>query len=305
MRSTFSIALTDIALSDPRVILLTGDHGYALFDEFRQSCPDQYINAGIAEQNMIGVSAGLARAGFRPYVYGLSAFVPIRVIEQIKIDLAHDCLPVVLIGDGAGFVYSHLGTSHQSTEDIAVTRALANLHVYSPADRHELRRCLELSADITTTTYLRIGKADRGDIHAGSINASAGEVLKVRHGKPELIFLAVGSMVRTAIDVAESAYPDATVWSAPFVKPIDEAKIIEIARQASAIVCFEEHSIYGGFGSLIAEMISEHVPTKLLRIGVQDRYSNACGSYEYLLQEHGLDVESINERIKQFMKFCK
>ena len=129
MRAAFSKTLADIAQADPRVLLLTGDHGYALFDEFRKVCPEQYINAGIAEQNMIGVAAGLARAGFRPYVYGLSAFVPIRVLEQIKIDLAHDSLPVILIGDGAGFVYSHLGTSHQSTEDIAATRALANLHV--------------------------------------------------------------------------------------------------------------------------------------------------------------------------------
>ena len=119
MRDALSDALVGLAKKDPNVILLTGDHGYGLFDDFRRECPKQYINAGIAEQNMVGVAAGLARSGFRPIVYGLSAFVPIRVLEQIKLDVAHDHLPIIFIGDGAGFVYSHLGTSHQSTEDIA------------------------------------------------------------------------------------------------------------------------------------------------------------------------------------------
>ncbi len=302
MRAAFSKTLTKLALSDSRMVLLTGDHGYALFDEFRNRCPNQFINAGIAEQNMVGVAAGLARSGFRPFVYGLSAFVPTRVLEQIKIDLAHDNLPVVLIGDGAGFVYSHLGTSHQSTEDIAVTRALANLHVYSPADRHELICCLELSAQATTTTYLRIGKADRGDVHAGPVTANIGDMLQVRQGGSELVFLATGSMVRTAIDIAERAYPDATVWSAPFIKPIDEARVFEIARHAQTIVCLEEHSILAGFGSLITELVSEHAPTRVLRIGVRDRFSKACGTYDYLLQEHGLDARAITERIGQFMK---
>lgn len=302
MRAAFSKTLADIARADPRVLLLTGDHGYALFDEFRNACPDQYINAGVAEQNMIGVAAGLARSGFRPYVYGLSAFVPIRVLEQIKIDLAHDCLPVVLIGDGAGFVYSHLGTSHQSTEDIAATRSLPNLQVYSPADRHELTRCLELSVQATTTIYLRIGKADRGDVHGGPITAKVGDLLQVRQGGTDLVFLATGSMTRTALDIAEHVFPNATVWSAPFLKPIDEAQVLQIARQACGIVCLEEHSIHAGFGSLVAELVAEHVPTRVLRIGVQDRFSTACGTYEYLLREHGLDARSVTDRIGQFMQ---
>ena len=132
MRDSFSDALVALAVRDPKVLLLTGDHGYALFDAFRKACPDQYINAGIAEQNMVGMAAGLARVGYRPFVYGLSAFVPIRVLEQIKLDIAHDDLPVVLLGDGAGFVYSHLGTSHQSTEDIACARVISGLTVLSP-----------------------------------------------------------------------------------------------------------------------------------------------------------------------------
>src|SRR5437588_12499571 len=129
MRNAFSPSLVSAARKDPRVLLLTGDHGYALFDEIRRVCPDQYINAGVAEQNMVGVAAGLAKGGFRPVVYGLSAFVPVRVLEQIKMDVCYESLPVVFVGDGAGVVYSSLGASHQSTEYVAALRALPNLSI--------------------------------------------------------------------------------------------------------------------------------------------------------------------------------
>jgi transketolase len=289
-----------MAKADPRLVLLTGDHGYALFDEFRQACPGQYINAGIAEQNMVGVAAGLARTGFRPYVYGLSAFVPIRVLEQIKLDLAHDSLPVVLIGDGAGFVYSHLGTSHQSTEDIAATRAIPNLHVYSPADRFELEHCLELSTKTATTIYLRMGKADRGDVHSAPIHSNLGDLLQVRTGVGDISLIATGSMVRTAMDIADHAFPNSAVWSVPFIKPADPTQITAICRRSRIIAVLEEHSVNGGLGSSIAEIASEYAPTKIIRIGVQDRYSEACGTYDYLLTEHGLDKKSVEQKILQF-----
>src|SRR5438128_3689062 len=138
MRSAFATALVRFARADARIVLLTGDHGYALFDEFRRVCPGQYINAGVAEQNMVGLAAGLAKGGLRPVVYGLSAFVPIRVLEQIKLDVCHEQLPVVFIGDGAGVVYSCLGGSHQSTEDIAALRALPHIGILSPADDFEM-----------------------------------------------------------------------------------------------------------------------------------------------------------------------
>src|SRR5271166_5143154 len=138
MRNAFATALVQAAQLDERVLLLTGDHGYALFDEFRRACPGQYLNAGVAEQNMVGVAAGLAKGGFRPVVYGLSAFVPVRVLEQIKMDVCYEELPVVFLGDGAGVVYSTLGTSHQCTEDIAALRALPSLSILSPADAAEM-----------------------------------------------------------------------------------------------------------------------------------------------------------------------
>ena len=302
MRAAFSEALVRLAKADPNVLLLTGDHGYALFDDFRRACPAQYINAGIAEQNMVGMAAGLARAGFRPFVYGLSAFIPVRVVEQIKLDVAHDKLPVIFIGDGAGFVYSHLGTSHQSTEDIACTRAIPHLSVYSPADRFEVTACMEMAYHSKAAVYLRMGKSDRGDVHSAVPQARAGSLLEVRPGKAgEIAFIATGALLRTAVDIAAEFYPNAAVWSAPFIKPIDSKQVTAVCQQNRVIVVLEEHSVLGGLGSAIAEIASEFAPVRILRVGVRDRFSHHCGSYEYLLKEHGLDRPTIELRIRDFL----
>jgi transketolase len=302
MRASFSDNLVALASADPSVLLLTGDHGYALFDSFRRACPAQYINAGIAEQNMVGVAAGLARTGFRPIVYGLSAFVPVRVVEQIKIDVAHDNLPVIFIGDGAGFVYSQLGTSHQSTEDIACARAIPNLSVYSPADRFEVAACMRMAYQSKAPIYLRIGKSDRGDVHVAVPQAKIGQLLEVKSGHSgDIVFIATGAMVRTAIDIATQSYPDAAVWSAPFIKPIDHEQVISICQHNRVVVVLEEHSVFAGLGSVIAEIASEYSPVKILRIGVRDRFSHFCGSYEYLLKEHGLDRAAIEQRVRTYL----
>lgn len=301
MRATFSEALVRIAQADPNVILLTGDHGYALFDEFRRVCPSQYINAGIAEQNMVGMAAGLARAGFRPFIYGLSAFIPVRVVEQIKLDIAHDELPVVLIGDGAGFVYSHLGTSHQSTEDIACTRAIPHLSIYSPGDRFELTACMELAYQSASPCYFRMGKSDRGDVHTQVPKIEIGRLLNVKWGQPGgILFVATGSMLRTTLDIATQRYPDAAVWSVPVIKPIETEHLVALC-ESRVVVVVEEHSVMGGLGSLIAETTTEFAPTRLLRVGVNDRFSHYCGTYDYLLREHGLDKEAIVKKIDAFL----
>jgi len=303
MRAAFSETLVRLAKADPKVLLLTGDHGYALFDDFRRECPTQYINAGIAEQNMVSMAAGLARTGFRPFVYGLSAFIPVRVLEQIKLDIAHDQLPVVLIGDGAGFVYSHLGTSHQSTEDIACTRAIPDLSVYSPADRFEVSVCMDLAYQSKAPVYLRMGKSDRGDVHTQMPQASIGALLPVQQGHTgNISFITTGSMVRTAMDIAAASYPDAAVWSVPFIKPMDVQQVAAICAQSRAVVVLEEHSVLGGLGSAIAEIAAELAPVRMLRVGVPDRFSQHCGTYEYLLKEHGLDRAAVAHRIAAFLR---
>jgi len=302
MRTALSDTLVSLGKKDSNILLLTGDHGYALFDDFRRECPEQYINVGIAEQNMIGVAAGLARSGFRPIVYGLSSFIPIRVLEQIKLDVAHDHLPVIFIGDGAGFVYSHLGTSHQSTEDIACSRVIPNLSVYSPADRFELEQCMNMAYQENSAVYMRVGKADIGDIHQSVPNINPGELIKVKTGeKVKYSFIATGSMVKTAIDISKKLHNNIDVWSVPFIKPIDRLIVEKICRNSEAIVVLEEHSKYGGLGSVISEIASETHPVKILRIAVNDCFSQKCGTYEYLLKEHELDLIMVYKNIHSFL----
>ena len=302
MRDAFSKSLVRLALADPQVLLLTGDHGYSLFDEFRTCCPSQYINAGIAEQNMVGMAAGLSRVGYRPFVYGLAAFVPIRTVEQIKLDIAHDNLPVVLLGDGAGFVYSHLGTSHQSTEDIACTRSIPGIQVLSPADRFEMTAAMDYAYAVNGPVYLRMGKADLGDVHAGPTDAlQPGSLLQVRGGSTDLPgLIATGSMVRVAVEIAEVL--NLAVWSAPVLKPLQADDVLAAARATIGLVTLEEHSIHGGLGAAVAEITSEYEPTRVLRIGVPDRFSEHCGTHAYLLREHGLDNDSVRARV---MEFCE
>ena len=299
MRQALAHSLVMAAQNNPKVILLTGDHGYALFDEYRKSCPSQYLNAGIAEQNMVGMAAGLARAGYFPIVYGLSAFIPIRVLEQIKLDVCHDDLPVIFLGDGAGFVYSSLGTSHQSTEDIAVTRALPNLAVYSPADRYEMSAVLSLALETKKPTYIRIGKCDVGDVHSQKLILSNEDILSLRVRFSRVVFFATGSMVKIATSLADEF--NASVYSVPVIKPFNSLQFIEDTLETASIVTFEEHSIYGGLGGMLAEILAENHPIRLLRIGVNDRFSHYCGSYSYLLKEHSLDMESVRGKIQTFL----
>jgi transketolase len=300
MRKTFASALVQAAQSDKRLVLLTGDHGYALFDEFRKLCPDQYLNAGVAEQNMVGVAAGLAKGGLRPVVYGLSAFIPVRVLEQIKLDVCYEELPVIFIGDGAGVVYSSLGTSHQCTEDIAALRALPHVAILSPADAAEMIACMDLALTATGPVYLRMGKADLGRIHERAPQAEWGRLVPVRMGAGELAWIATGSMVHTALAVARE-WPGSSVWSAPSLKPLDSAQVAEVCCGRRAVIVLEEHSIYGGLGSAVAEIVSARAPTWVCRIGIQDRFSRFCGSYAYLLEEHQLDPAAVSLRVQRFL----
>lgn len=301
MREAFSTSLVNAAKSDTKVILLTGDHGYALFDKFRNCCPGQYINAGIAEQNMVGVAAGLAQSGYKPIVYGLSAFIPVRVVEQIKLDVCHAVLPVIFIGDGAGIVYSHLGTSHQSTEDISCLRAIPDITIFSPADRFEMIACMQLAFKMNRPVYIRMGKSDIGDIHKCVPELNIGEIIRVKEGSGGIHFIATGSMVKKAVEIS-SFYKGAGVSSVPTIKPVNIEQIAGLCGANDLIVTMEEHSITGGLGSVVSEISSEKAPVKICRIGINDRQSQYCGTYEYLIAEHKLDNASIQVKINSFLK---
>jgi transketolase len=301
VRKAFSDALVGAGVADPRVLLLTGDHGYALFDEFRHRCPSQYINAGIAEQNMVGVAAGLARSGFRPVVYALSAFIPVRVLEQIKLDVCYDGSRVLFIGDGAGVVYSTLGVSHQSTEDIAALRAIPNLRILAPGDPAEMKAAMELGLRSEGPVYLRMGKSDLGAVHPAAPHLEWGKLLPVDAGHGPIVLIATGSMLKLAVTLAKD-WPGSAVWSAPCLKPLLPDAVVAACAGRRLVVTLEEHNVIGGLGGAVAEILSGEHPLPVCRIGVPDRFSHACGSYNYLMQEHGLDLESVRTRVLAFIK---
>jgi transketolase len=301
MRNAFARALIQAAQADERMVLLTGDHGYSLFDEFRRVCPQQYLNAGVAEQNMVGVAAGMAKAGLRPVVYGLSAFVPVRVLEQIKLDVCYEQLPVVFIGDGAGVVYSTLGSSHQSTEDVAALRALPHMAILSPADDWEMTACMGLALNVGGPVYVRMGKADLGRVHTEVPDLRLGDLCCLRSGNGRLGWIATGSMVQTALTVA-GRWPGSAVWSAPCLKPIDAGQVTAICRRHTVLVVLEEHSVLGGLGSAVAEVAAAHCPTWVCRIGIADRFSRYCGSYQYLMEEHRLTPDAVWQQVEDFLQ---
>jgi transketolase len=290
------------AQADPRVLLLTGDHGYALFDDFRRAAPAQFINAGVAEQNMVGVAAGLAKAGFRPIVYGLSAFVPVRVLEQIKLDVCYEGLPVVFIGDGAGVVYSSLGSSHQCTEDIAALRAVAGIDILSPADDFEMDMAMAHALRSGRPAYVRMGKADLGTLHQHALTAPVGSLLPVRpvgEDRQPLAILATGASVSIALALSDH-FDGVAVWSVPSIRPFDTAQLQAIARAVDTLLVLEEHSAAGGLGGLVAELVGE-LPgdrARVIRLGSEEHFSQLCGSYGYLLQEHALDLPGLVERLR-------
>jgi transketolase len=230
----------------------------------------------------------------------LSAFVPIRVLEQIKMDVCYENLPVVFMGDGAGLVYSSLGSSHQSTEDIAVLRCIPNISILSPCDVYEMQYAMDQALRFESPFYVRMGKSDIGQVHQGPVSVPVGDLVPVRTGtQNNIVFLATGSMVKTAVTLAETI--DAAVWSAPGLKPINKNQVNNIALHTKTLVTIEEHSIMGGLGSLVAEIVSETGNTRVVRMGVQDRFSQKCGSYDYLLKEHGIDVAALLPQLSSIL----
>jgi transketolase len=305
MRVAFGDALTAAARDNEKVLVLTGDHGYALFDSFRESFPERFLNLGIAEQNMIGVAAGLAKAGYLPIVYGLASFVPMRVLEQIKIDLLLDGLKVILVGDGAGFVYSSLGASHQCGEDISALRALPTIRIASPADALEMHHVMRQALECSETTYVRMGKSDLGSVHQPGGSLRVEELIQIvepNRARSTISFICTGSMVITARELINAHYPGAGLWSAPTLRPFDKLGLLGAVPLGSSVVTIEEHYEEGGLGSIVCEILSEHAPSPVLRIGAKSSFSHSVGSHSHVLASLGLDSESIRARVDAFIR---
>jgi transketolase len=300
MRNTLSKIFVEVVESNTKAYLLSGDHGYALFDPLRKHFPEHFINAGVAEQNMVGVGAGLAKSGLLPIIYGLGAFLPNRVLEQIKLDICYEKLKVIFVGDGAGAVYSTLGVSHQTFEDIAVLRSLPNLKIFSPCDSEELKWSFDEALKYQGPSFIRIGKSDMGENHElGDVIDGSGLTLLSKGLIDKPIILATGSMVSTCRSLVENDFPEVSVYSVCKLKPLDENELSFIKENSSFVVTVEEHNVYGGLGSIVAEIVTTHFPKRVIRIGANDCFTETCGTYEHVMSEHGLSKDKLKKRFEE------
>lgn len=301
MRDTFVKTLIDIAEKDNNVILITGDLGFGVLKPFWEKFPDQFINAGIAEQDMTGFAAGMALSGKTVFTYSIGNFPTLRCIEQIRNDCAYHDANVKIVCVGGGFTYGSLGMSHHATEDIAVTRAMPGVTVMAPGDLTEAQMCTTAAYDTPGTCYLRLGRGGEPRIHSNLDSYKPFDAIKIKDGEKIAVFStgAIFEEAKDAITVLNKDGMDPALYTFPFVKPIDSKTITECAQRFDLIVTVEEHNIVGGFGGAVAEVLASVGGAKLLRIGLKDTYSSIVGTQKYLRQKYSMDSAAIARKIRQ------
>lgn len=296
MRSTFIDCLIKQARIDSRIFLITPDVGFSVLEKFADEFPDRYLNVGIAEQNAVSVAAGLALSGMRPYVYSMVPFVTMRCFEQVRVDIAYMKTNVVLVGIGGGLTYGPAGATHHSIEDIAIMRALPNMTVCAPGDPIETRAILEQSFAYNGPLYIRLGRNGEPPIHADNITFKIGEALQLSDGS-DLALITTGNMLelgKRVVEVLQTQGRTATLLSMPTIKPFDREAVKMLISSGMPIATLEEHTVIGGLGSAVAEIIAESGQGVIFRrIGLPDEYSHTVGSQEYLRSHFGLTLENI------------
>lgn len=296
----FSNTLQELAQEDTDIIVVTSDsRGSGKLTPFGQKFPKQIVEIGIAEQNLVGVAAGLASAGKKVFAVSPACFLTARALEQIKNDVAYSDNPVKLIGISAGVSYGALGTTHHSLHDFAVLRAINNITIVAPADNFETEQAIRKAAESNYPFYLRFGKkvmpllklADESDFEFGK-----GRIIKNGH---DIVFIATGETVYPALQAAEKLEAEhnihATVISMHTVKPLDHELLASVAASGKAIITVEEHMVYGGLGEACASFLMEngyHNPFKI--IGIPDEYT-VTGSQNEIFNHYGISKTGIAE----------
>ena len=306
MRDAFTRALMREAEKDPRLTLVTGDLGFGVLKPFWETYPEQFVNAGIAEQAMTGLAAGLAMTGRTVLTYSIGNFPTLRCIEQIRNDCAYHNANVKVVCVGGGFVYGSLGMSHHATEDMAILRALPGVTVFTPGDPHEVEAIVPVMLNTPGTCYLRLGRGGEPYLHEQPIeHYTAPRALTLREGGDVALLSAGGILTQTvgAARLLAEQGVSAEVVSFPCLKPIDTEKLAELARRFKHIVTVEEHSIVGGFGSAVCEAIAETGSgCRVHRIGMEDVYSTIVGTQDYLRSEYRMDAGAICERTLAWLR---
>lgn len=297
MRKTFIQGLIELAEKDDQIWLLCGDLGYSVLEPFAARFPDRFLNVGVAEQNMIGVAAGLALSGKQVFCYSIANFPIMRCLEQIRNDVCYHQLKVRIVAVGGGFAYGSAGYSHHGLEDLAVMRALPNLLVAAPGDPAETRLVLNALAANPGPAYLRLGKGGEPSIPEETSAYRLGDLLRKRPGD-EVIFLTTGAILGEAVaaaDILDGHGIQAGVVSMPILTPFDRDRLLALARQTRWLITVEEHTRFGGLGELVASILveaGESLP-KMSFLSVPSEVTTVAGSQTFLRRTASLDAESL------------
>ena len=301
MRNAFAKQVTALGQQDPRVVLLSGDIGNRLFDDFKAKCPDRFYNCGVAEANMIGVAAGLALNGLRPVCYTITPFLTYRCMEQIRVDVCYHRVPVTMVGTGSGLAYASLGATHHSCEEMGMLRLLPGLAVLAPADEWEVRAALKAALAHRQPVYIRIGKKGEPIVHKTEPEFIIGKAIPLRSGT-DVCLLSAGVMLPIALETAETLAQSgvsASVYSFHSIKPLDAEVLSAAFSRFRLVATIEEHSVLGGLGGAVAEWAAE-LPcprARLLRFGTRDEFLHETCEQEEAREHFGLAPAAITNRI--------
>ena len=297
MRTAFFRALLQAAERDERIHLVVGDLGFGVVETFCERFPNRYLNAGVAEQNMTGIAAGMALSGKIVFTYSIANFPTLRCLEQVRNDVCYHRANVKIVAVGGGFAYGALGMTHHAVEDLAILRALPEMTVVAPGDPIEASAATQAIACRPGPCYLRLGRAGEPVVHAAPIRFEIGKAIRLREGH-DVTIISIGGMLATAMEVANALMVrgfEARVLSMHTLKPLDTEAIMAARRETRAVVTLEEHSVIGGLGSAVAEVLSESgdrgIPFK--RLGIGTSFTTEIGSQEFLREKHGLSVKGV------------
>jgi len=295
MRNTFIQTLLENAKQDPNIIFITGDLGFGVIEDFQKQLPNQFINAGVSEQSMMGMAAGIASTGKRVFVYSIGNFPTLRCLEQIRNDVCLMNNPVVVVSVGAGYSYGSQGYTHHALEDIAVMRALPNMNVYIPADAVESKSLTNYLCKNKTPSYLRLGKTGEPVLTNNTIEPINNKIVDIKSGDDGTILFVgpIGKRALAGAEILDQMNLQVSVASVPFATDID-LDYLKNAAAKGPIITVEEHSKRGGFGSIILESLHQlNVPYKLKIIASSQQNLSEIGSQDYLQVKNGLDEKSI------------
>ena len=303
MRNHIIEELGNIAEVDSRVMLVIGDLGFNVVEQFRDKYPDRFVNVGIAEQNMTAVAAGLALEGNMVFTYSIGNFPTLRCIEQIRNDVCYHNANVKVLAVGGGFAYGDLGMTHHATEDIAMMRALPNMRVYVPSDEVDAVWCLKDACSYDGPAYIRMARGKEKVFHDKAVKVDVTKLDCLAEAGTDINILTTGTVLNEGIKLKEMLESDGVsvgLYSVPRVKPIDVDNIRELALTSRLLITIEEHNVIGGLGGAVAEVLSEIKGNHavLYRAGLQDTYTSEVGDQDYLREYYGLSAAKIYDYIK-------